>query len=316
MTGVQTCTLPIYFFYEQREKARLNVGGSWFYLELKASETGLVPPEEIAEAREELDDDEFLQEMECSFDAALKGAYYSKEISKAAEEQRLAPFEPINGAPVHAAFDLGWSDDTAAWFYQFENGRLDVVGYYKVNGLSIPNIVAEIKELYKSKSWKMGEWWMPHDAGAKSLQTGISIIEQLWTLGVRPRLVPNIEVQQGIQATRRTFPFLRIDGNECYHGLEALKSYSKKWNDKAKTYSREPHHNWASHGADAFRYMCLAIGDAAGGLSKPPPINGQPLRDPSINTPEDVSVIGDLAEFDDEDREYLLGLAEDAYERF
>src|SRR5437868_463060 len=186
------------FFYEQREKARKHTD-KWLYLELKASETGLLSDAELADTRDELDDDEYAQEMECSFDAAIKGSYYGKLLTKAEEEGRLQPFDHVRSAPVHAAFDLGWSDSTSAWFYQVVNGRLDVIGYYEVNGLSIPLIVEEIKEKYSENGWKMGEWWMPHDAAAKSLQTGKSILEQLRGLGVSPRKVTSIEVQHGIQ---------------------------------------------------------------------------------------------------------------------
>jgi phage terminase large subunit len=291
------------FFYTQREKARTNKGGNWFYLELKASESGLLPQAEIDETRQELDDDEYMQEMECSFDAAIKGAYYAKELAKAYEEGRLQPFDHVQGASVHAAFDLGWNDSTAVWFYQVVNGRIDVVGHYEVNGLAIPNIVEEIKALYATNKWKMGDWYMPHDAAAKSLQTGKSILEQLRSLGVSPRKVANIEVQHGIQAVRKTFPFIRINGQACYQGIEALKSYQKKWNPKLGTFSREPVHDWASHSADAFRYLCLAVRDSDVDLSKPAPPSVAPQQPTPLNRKTvDVSAISD---FTDEDIRFI-----------
>lgn len=310
------------FFYKQREKARINKSGRWFYLFLPNSVTGYLSPQAVEELREELDEDEFLQEVECSFEAAVKGAYYGKLLEKAREEGRLEPFKFVKGAPVHAAFDLGWSDATAAWFYQVINGRVDVLGYYEVNGLAIPDIVSEVKAKYKSAGWKVGDWWLPHDAAAKSLQTGKSIIEQMWGLGINPHKVANIEVQQGIQAVRKTLPACRIDGAACYSGLEALKSYQKKWSGKLGTFSRAPLHDWASHGSDAFRYLCLAISDqdlqssearrTASAAVQLDQVSGLPT---SINSShEDVSNISHIT---DEEFRWLQGLAfESDYERF
>ena len=80
--------------YAQREKARLNKSGGWFYHERKSSETGILPEAELHDAPEnELDEDEYAHEMTCSLDAALRGAYYGKLVNKAEEEGRFQPFE-------------------------------------------------------------------------------------------------------------------------------------------------------------------------------------------------------------------------------
>lgn len=241
----------------------------WFSQLLKASESGLLPKQKLEQIRERMDPESYEQEFECSFLAGIKGSYYATQINEMGKDGRLQPFEHVHFSPVHAAFDLGYSDSTVAWFFQIVNGRLDVVGHYEVNGLSMPMIVEEIREMHKKNKWQMGDWYMPHDAMSHSLQTGKTIMEQLWGLGINPKPVPNVEVQHGIQAVRKTLPLIRINGQACYQGLEALKAYQKKWNDKLGVFSRAPLHDKSSHSADAFRYLCLAISDFKIELSKP-----------------------------------------------
>jgi phage terminase large subunit len=61
-----------------------------------------------------------------------------------------------------------------------------------------------------------------------------------------------------------------IDEANCEDGLSALKNYHRLKSGK-------PDHNWASHGADAFRYGAVSINIVAGFGSNVIPMNG-PLR--------------------------------------
>ena len=40
--------------------------------------------------------------------------------------------------------------------------------------------------------------------------------------------------------------------------LEALREYKSEWDDELRPFKRTPLHNWASHAADAFRYLAMA----------------------------------------------------------
>ena len=44
-----------------------------------------------------------------------------------------------------------------------------------------------------------------------------------------------------------------FDEKHCEQGIRCLDNYRKKWNEKLSTWSREPLHDWASHGADAIQ---------------------------------------------------------------
>lgn len=244
------------FFYDLWEVAKKEPE-VWFSQILKASESGILRQEDLNAYRADVDDETYEQEMECSFTAGIKGAYYASIVSKMEEEGRLQPFSIVKAAPVHVVFDLGWADATACWFYQLYGGELRVIDHQEWNEVDIHKIIAEVQE----KGYRMGDWWLPHDARAKSLQTGKSMIEQFRSHGINPKAVPELDVLDGIQAVRHTLPRLSIHGQNCYQGIEALKNYQKKWNDELGVFSKHPLHDWASHSADAFRYLCLAVRD-------------------------------------------------------
>ena len=106
-----------------------------------------------------------------------------------------------------------------------------------------------------------GELWLPHDAMARSMQTGRSLMEQFVGFGHRPKLVPRLTVQDGIQATRQLIAHAgtRWSKAGCAEGLEAIRQYQRLWNEKSGTFSQAPKHDWASHYADGKRYAALAI---------------------------------------------------------
>jgi hypothetical protein len=61
-----------------------------------------------------------------------------------------------------------------------------------------------------------------------------------------------------VNAGRKTIPFARFDAKRCAQGLESLRAYRVEWDEKARAFKKTPEHNWASHGADAWRYLSLA----------------------------------------------------------
>jgi phage terminase large subunit len=244
------------FFYDLWETAKQDPE-TWFSQMLKASESGLLRQEDLDAYKEDVDEETYEQEMECSFTAGIKGAYYAKIIEKMDEDGRLQPFEYIKAAPVHVVLDLGWSDATAAWFFQVQSGQLDVIDHQEWNEIDIKRIIQDIRD----RGYRMGDVWLPHDAKAHSLQTGKSMIDTFRSHGINPKAVPELGVLDGIQAVRQTLPKLRIDGKKCYQGVEALKNYQKKWNVELGVFSKHPLHDWASNSADSMRYLCLAVRD-------------------------------------------------------
>lgn len=74
-------------FKELRDRAKEESG--WGLLEFRASETGVVDPQELAAARNEMGEDKYRQEFECSFDAAVEGSYYGKILNDLDAQNRF-----------------------------------------------------------------------------------------------------------------------------------------------------------------------------------------------------------------------------------
>ena len=102
--------------------------------------------------------------------------------------------------------------------------------------------------------------WYPHDvkvreAGSPGARTRI---ETLMLLGRKPELAPEQSLMDGINAGRKTIPFARFDKERTKQGLECLRSYRTEWDEKARAFKKTAEQNWASHGADAWRYLSLS----------------------------------------------------------
>lgn len=243
-------------FFEMVQYAQARPD-EWFSMVMRASDSGIIDDEELARLREQMDEDEFNQEFECSFDAAIKGSYYGKVVNEMDADGRLLddiPTDPTK--PTHCALDLGFRDDTAGWLWQLTPGGVNYLRAFSVSGFAIPDIHALLLEHGFN-----GVLWLPHDAMARSLQTGRSVMEQFVSLGHRPRLVPPLGLQDGIQAVRNVLSHkgTRISKTGCEEGIEATRQYQRKWNEKSGAFSQAPDHNWASHYADGLRYSALAI---------------------------------------------------------
>ena len=243
-------------FYEKYRDAK-KFPNEYALIELKASTSGIIHPEELAELRRDMDAEEFAQEYECSFDAAMKGAIYADQINLMFHEQRVA-CEIDPNLPVHCAFDLGFTDATViVWFQVDRQGRVRVVGCEAYSGQEIFFYIDRIHQF--GQQFEVGDVWLPHDARAKNLQTGKSVVEQFLHNGIYPKIVPNHKIRDRIAATRKEFSRIWINESTTGDLLEALKAYYREWDDNTMMFSDRPVHDWASHYADAFGYMCMIL---------------------------------------------------------
>jgi phage terminase large subunit len=101
--------------------------------------------------------------------------------------------------------------------------------------------------------------WLPHDSRAKTMATGRSVEELMIAAGKQTRIVPNLSIFDGINAARTIFNRCYFDEQKCSEGLQALRHYRYDIDPDSRQLSGRPLHDWASHGADAFRYMAISI---------------------------------------------------------
>lgn len=237
-------------FFDVWEKA--GQSPEWFRFMLKSSESGIIDPKELEEMRQSMSADEFESEMECSWFASVKGSYYGTELQTA----KVGNYPTLPQAESHYVFDLGYRDSTAIWRWQETPEHIRVTLAVEYDGKSIDFYINWLHS-QREAGHRMGNVWLPHDARAKSLQTGRSIVEQFLSNGIRPRLVPNLSIQDGVSSARLMFKELVFDENGCYNGLKALKSYRREFDEEKKAFRDKPLHDWASNFADSFRYMGL-----------------------------------------------------------
>lgn len=243
-------------FYDILQKAKEDAG--WFWSVDTADTTGVLSAETLEKERSEMDPDVYLQEYFCSFDAAIKGAYYSEQLQLLRQQKRLCkvPYEP--NLPVYTASDPG--DVVFAMVYFQVHGKelrvIDADEFYSPSPESIVKAITTKPFAFYAKHF------FPNDATVKKMAAGQkSLIDQLWEAGLRDMqtLPPQTSKMDGIKLVQTNFASFWVDEKLEKRFIEPLANYAPTFYEKRNTYSSEPEHNWASHMADAVRYMVLAL---------------------------------------------------------
>lgn len=247
----------------------------WYVKTLRASQTGLLPDSELADAAKMMSQDQYLQEFECDFESAILGAFYGKEMRQLTDQGRITTVEHDPMFKVHTAWDLGYSDDTAIWWFQVIHGEIRLLDYHSSNGQPVAFYAGIIESRQYERRYDYGKHYLPHDARAKTLASNRSIIEQLGDkLEIsKMKIVPSLSLQDGIQATRLALTRAWFD-HKCEDGIECLRQYQREYDEDKKVFRDKPRHDWTSHGADAFRMLAIAWKEEAKIVTKDEPIRG------------------------------------------
>jgi hypothetical protein len=241
-------------FYDLHRQAR-ETPAEWFHMVLTADRSGIIPPDEMAALKRQMDPADFEQEMLCSFEAALKGAIYGTEMDRAEQEGRIREHDLDPALPLDVVCDLGYTDDTVLCFFQQAPDGILIHEVYSNNEQEWDHYLDEME------ARNVRDVYLPHDARAKNLQTGRSIVEQTLRRGYRPRIVPDHKLRDGIAATRKLLPFTYWNLPLCSGAVEAMKSYRRGWDDVNGCYRETPVHDWSSHIADTIRYLGVVCGN-------------------------------------------------------
>ena len=206
-------------------------------------------------------------------------------------------FTQLSGtSDVFTSWDLGISDSTAIWYWRIGDDRLpEVLDHYENHGLPFSHYVAEVK----GKPYQYRKHYLPHDARARTLQTGTSLFEQAIESfsASTVAITPELSLEDGIGAARWLLEQdIRFDKARCSEGIRLLRAYRYSFDEKFQIYSRKPVHDFASHSADAFRYLAVAY-KIVEQLTRPPP----PPQKPDIRKINYSFTLDDLFE-DNESR--------------
>ena len=188
----------------------------------------------------------------------VDGAVFAKEIEMADLEERITrvPYDPIK--PVHAVFDLGWSDNTAIWFVQFIGMEIRVIRFMESNQKTMAWYLAEMQKF----GYVYDTMWLPHDAKHKLIAANGRTMESIVrSAGYKVQVLERIPVVDSIDAARSIFSKCYFDRINCDQGLQCLRHYRYDVDPETKQFSKNPIHDIYSHGADAFRYLALMVGE-------------------------------------------------------
>lgn len=242
---------------------------------LTAEDTGVYSTKQLDEMRQDyvdrfgevLGDAYFQQEYMCSFETPVIGAVYGRELKLAAKRTVNIPYDPTK--PVHTFWDLGRADKTAIWFVQLGPFEVRVIDYLEGTGKHISEYLQELQ----LKKYVYGDMWLPHDSKQQLLAARRTVYQQLIDAGYKAKVVPRTSIEARIEATRLLFPMVWFDAGRTDTGRNALNNYrfDVKADDGDEShwrFSNEPLHDWASHAADAFGYMAVALKSPAKDTTK------------------------------------------------
>lgn len=250
-------------FKELRDRAEKEDG--WGLLEFKASETGVVDEQELKQAKNEMGEDKYLQEFECSFNSSVEGSFYGKILNELEEKKHMQeiPYEELSR--TFTAWDLGMGDSTSIWVAQLVGSEIRLIDYYENHGVGLDHYVKWIRD----NDYIKAEHILPHDVRVREMGTGKSRLEMLEEAGLEIKIAPRMSLDDGIQAVRRMLPRCWFNMPKVETGLNCLRNYRRDYDEKRKIFYERPLHDWSSHGSDSFRYLALGLDEGHSTWDKP-----------------------------------------------
>lgn len=253
-----------YDLYKIAEQRAKDHDPNWYFSKLTIDDTRdvnglpIITPAQIKQEIDEGMPEEMVQqEFYCSFEAGQVGAYYVTQLAELRERNRIGDYPHDPRYPVTTAWDLGLADKTAIWFIQQIGGQRRVIEYDEDTGVPLEAWIKSVNGKLYNYARHIG----PPDLEHREYTTGKTRLEAAAELGLNFDVVDKIALIDGISATRSFIPTLVFDEVGCEKGIEALMNYTKVYDEKAQAFKDRPAHNWASHGADAMRYLAIGYED-------------------------------------------------------
>lgn len=252
-------------FHEKLKDAREekeNENEAWFTRVFPASETChpnqidyLPDPEELEQAKKDMTEAQYQQEYECSFNNAVQGAYFRKQMQQVVKDNRLTEVPYDGSLPVNTAWDLGSGDNMAVICYQVVGQEIHLINAIHGQGRGMPDYFDELRQLPYSYNRHLAPW----DVEATEIASGRTRKEIARQHGFMFETVPRVDVEDRIEASRALLPRCYFDEDNCETLIESLQHFRKEYDDEKQTWRDKPRKDWASHFADAFGYMALGL---------------------------------------------------------
>jgi len=237
----------------------------WFCYKMGVDDTQHISLREIDKERAEgiMSEDLIQQEYYCSFDMGVEGGFYTKYFDKMRLKNQITQVSWEPSFKVNTAWDIGVRDSTAIIFFQCIGATVRIIDYYEKNKEGLEHYVGVLE----SKPYSYGKHIAPHDIRVREFGSGITRIEKARQLGIRFTIAEDIGIMDGIEAVRSTLNKVWIDEVQCSQLIKSLENYRQEYDSKRAVYKTQPLHNYASHAADAMRYLCVSLPKTRDGTS-------------------------------------------------
>ena len=229
----------------------------WLAYTAKASQTNIIDQEELDAAKAQMGDTKYKQEFECDWIANIEGSIYGDIIKKLEEDKQITRVSYDPALEVHTAWDLGVDDQTVIIFFQLLGNQILIIDYYENNREGLPHYV----QVVKNKDYVYGEHYAPWDLEITEFSSGKTRKEVAYQLGIRFRVLPKLNLEEGIHSLKMLLPKCWLDTDKAKPLVDALRQYHRKYNEKMKMFGTKPVRDWSSHACDAARYMAMSITD-------------------------------------------------------
>ena len=246
---------------------------NWLGLLLTVEDTKLINDAELLDSKAIMTNDEYNQEWYCSFEAAIKGAYYSQELSEMRSSGRIKQVPQDKELKVHTVWDLGVGDATSIGFYQVVNNEYRMIDYYGNTGKGLDFYINYLH----TKPYIYGEHFAPHDIKVREFSSGKSRWEIGQNLGINFQITPNMKIDDGINVARLFLNKLWVDEKKCETFLDYIGQYKKEWNDLRGCFGDKPVHDFTSHAADMLRYTAIVHDKMTNYDYQQEPLDNEPL---------------------------------------
>lgn len=155
--------------------------------------------------------------------------------------------------PVYTAWDIGHTDATAIWFYQWINGRVKVINYMEDTLKALPYWLEQLQ----SKPYKYDTVFFPHDGANTEWAYGNTRVARMRQLGYNCITLTRLLEQEQIDIARSMIPIIDID-KTLQRGIDCINNMRYDYKDGMLNTKNIVHDEY-SHGGKAFLYLCQSI---------------------------------------------------------
>lgn len=187
---------------------------------------------------------------------AAEGAIYGEEMGRARDGGRIGkvPLDPHR--PVFVAFDIGYGDAMALWFFQVGHDEIRLIHYYEDTLKAMPHYLAYMQKrgyVYGAKPI-----FLPHDGASRNAATGLSPRDVAQRLGFECTVIEATADRDEIECVKSVLDLCWFDEAECQRGITCMRQWSRDYNEKMQRWEETPRHDDYSHACKSFGVLAKA----------------------------------------------------------